>query len=82
MSTGEVTNLTVSLGIGETITIDTKRFQKTITKNDGTNLFFTLTDESSIWSLQEGNNSIQIEMANATQDSLIQLTYRNRYWGP
>jgi hypothetical protein len=82
MSTDEVTNLEVSLGVGETITIDTKPFHKTVTKNDGTNLFYTLTDESSLWALQEGSNSIQIEMANATTDSSIQLTYRNRYWGP
>jgi hypothetical protein len=82
MSTDEVTSLEVSLDVGETITIDTKPFHKTVTKNDGTNLFYTLTDESSLWALQEGSNSIQIEMANATTDSNIQLTYRNRYWGP
>jgi phage-related protein len=82
MSTDEVTSLEVSLDVGETITIDTKPFHKTITKNDGTNLFYTLTDESSLWALQEGTNSIQIEMGSATSDSSIQLTYRNRYWGP
>jgi hypothetical protein len=81
MSTDEVTNLEASLEAGETLTIDTKPYAKTVTKNDGTNLFYTLTDESSLWALQEGNNSIQLEMANATNNSGIQLTYRNRYWG-
>jgi phage-related protein len=82
LSTDEVTSLEVSIDVGETITIDTKPFHKTVTKNDGSNLFYTLTDESSLWALQEGSNGIQIEMANATTDSSIQLTYRNRYWGP
>jgi hypothetical protein len=82
LSTGETTNLTVTLDVGETITIDTTLYNKTVTKSDGTNLFYTLSDDSSLWALQQGNNSIQIEMANATSDSSIQLTYRNRYWGP
>jgi hypothetical protein len=82
LSTGETTNLNVTLDVGETITIDTTLYNKTVTKSDETNLFYTLSDDSSLWSLQQGNNSIQIEMANATSDSSIQLTYRNRYWGP
>lgn len=82
MSTNEVMSLDASLEAGETLTIDTKPYQKTVTKSDGTNLFYTLSDESSLWALQEGDNSIQIEMGNATAESSIQLTYRNRYWGP
>lgn len=81
-STGEVTHLETALESGETMTINTRPFVKTVTKSDGANLFGTMTDESSLWSLQEGENSIQIEMANATVDSNIQLTYKNRYWGP
>jgi hypothetical protein len=82
LSTGETMNLTVTLDVGETITIDTSLYNKTVTKSDGSNLFYSLSDDSSLWALQQGNNSIQIEMANATSDSSIQLTYRNRYWGP
>jgi phage-related protein len=81
ITTGETTNLEVSLQAGETITIDTKPFKKSIVKSDGTNMFYTMTDDSSLWALQEGNNSIQIQMSNATSDSSIQLTYRRRYWG-
>jgi hypothetical protein len=81
MTTGEKLNLQVSLDVGETITIDTRPYKKTITKNDGTNLFYTMTDESSLWALQEGDNSIQLEMSNATTESSIQLSYKNRYWG-
>jgi hypothetical protein len=82
LSTGETTSLDLSLEAGETVTIDTSPNAKTVTKSDGSNLFYTLSDDSSLWALQEGNNSIQIQMANATADSSIQLTYKNRYWGP
>jgi phage-related protein len=88
MTTGEIIFLDhpdAKLESGETITINTSPNppnEKTITKNDGTNLFYTLSDESSLWALQDGDNSIQIEMANATTESSIQLTYKNRYWGP
>jgi hypothetical protein len=82
LTTGEVLNVFTSLGVGETITIDTRPGKKTVKKNDGTDLFSTLSEASSLWSLQEGNNSIRIEMSNATSDSSVQLSYRNRYWGP
>jgi phage-related protein len=82
LTTGETINLATSIGVGETITIDTKPGKKTVKKNDGTNLFSYLSNASSLWALQEGNNSIRIEMANATDESSVQLSYRNRYWGP
>lgn len=85
LTTGDVIyldNPDAVLDAGETITIDTSPFAKTVTKSDGSNWFYTLSDDSSLWALQEGNNNIQIEMANATSDSSIQLTYKNRYWGP
>lgn len=81
ITTGETTNLEISLEVGETITIDTSPFVKTITKSDGTNLFYTMTDDSSLWALEAGNNNIQIEMDNATSDSSVQITYRNKYLG-
>lgn len=87
-STGEVTALThpnAKLGAGESIVINTNPRpprEKSITKSDGTNWFYTLSDESSLWSLQEGINNIRLEMSNATEASSIQLNYRPRYWGP
>jgi hypothetical protein len=82
LTTGEVSNLNTTLQIGETITIDTRPGKKTVKKNDGTNLFAMLSDDSSLWSLQPGTNNIRIEVSNATVDSSVQLSYRNRYWGP
>ncbi|WP_141434381.1 phage tail domain-containing protein [Bacillus sp. 03113] len=82
MTTGEVLEMTIKLEAWESITIDTKPFIKTIIRNDGTNLYYTLTDESSLWALQDGQNSIRIEMSDVTDDSKVQLSYKNRYWGP
>lgn len=81
LTTGEVTNIETSLGVGESITIDTRPFYKTVKKNDGTNLYHTLTDDSSLWSLQQGINNIRIEMSNTNAESSVQLSYRKRYWG-
>lgn len=81
LTTGEITHLETSLEVGESITIDTGLYKKTITKNNGENLYYTLTDESSLWSLQEGINSIRIEMSNSNKESSVQLSYRNRYLG-
>ncbi|MBT2656613.1 phage tail family protein [Bacillus sp. ISL-18] len=81
LTTGELTNLETSLGVGEIITIDTKPKKKSITKGDGTNLFGTQTDDnSSLWTLQSGVNNIRIEMSNATSESSVQLSYTPRYW--
>lgn len=82
LTTGELINLNTSLGIGEIITVSTKSGKKTIKKGDGTNLFSTLSDDSSLWSLQPDTNNIRIEMSNATSQSSVQLSYQNRYWGP
>lgn len=80
LTTGEVMELDAVLEEGEVLTIDTRPFYKTVTKG-AVNLFYTLSDNSSLWSLKEGNNSIQLEMGNATDASSIQLSYRPRYWG-
>lgn len=88
LTTGETTHLEhvdAKLGAGETITINTSPNppnDKTVFKNDGTNLFYTQSDDSSLWALQEGSNNIRIEMSNTTEESSVQLSWRNRYWGP
>lgn len=85
LTTGEIMQLDTTLDVGESITINTRPTppnERTVKKNDGTNLYYTLTDESTLWSLQEGVNSVRLEMSGSTADSSIQLTYHNRYWGP
>lgn len=81
LTTGESINLNYSLGAGEYINIDTNEGKKTVTKNDGTNLYQYLSNDSSLWSLQAGVNNIQIQMQNSGTASSVQLSYTNRYWG-
>jgi hypothetical protein len=80
LTTGELININTSLGVGETINIDTRAGKRTVKKGDGTNLYSTLSDDSALWSLQQGINNIRIEMSNATSQSSVQLSYQNRYW--
>jgi phage-related protein len=80
LTTGEIININVTLGIGETIAIDTRQGKKTVTKGDGTNLYQYLSSDSSLWALQKGTNNIRIEMQNATTQSSVNLSYQNRYW--
>jgi phage-related protein len=84
LTTGEVLKLDTSLQEGETIIINTQpRTEKMpIVKGDGTNLFHTMSDESSRWTLQEGKNNIRIEMSGANLQSSVQVSYKKRYWGP
>lgn len=84
LTTGEAIRFThddAKLGVGESLVINTKPFVKTVEKNSK-NIFHTMSDDSSLWSLQDGVNSIRLEMSNATEASSIQLSYRPRYWGP
>lgn len=82
LTTGELININTSLDVGETISIDTRAGKRTVKKSDGTNLYSFLSDDSALWSLQQGINNIRIEMSNATNQSSVQLSYQNRYWSP
>lgn len=81
LTTGETTELASSLGVGESITVNTKPYHKTVTRNDGRNLYVDLSEKSSLWALAEGVNNIRIQMSNATELSSVQLSYKNRYLG-
>lgn len=81
LTTGEGLTINATLTTGETITIDTRPGIKTVTKNDGTNLYGLLGSNPILWSLQKGSTSVRIEMSGATSDSSVQLTQKNRYLG-
>ncbi|MEB3367422.1 phage tail family protein [Saccharopolyspora mangrovi] len=74
------------LGLGETITIDTRPGRKLITKNnvlpEQENLFPYVSDDSSLWPLERGANKVRLEMTGSTEDSLLQLNYKPRYLSP
>lgn len=79
LSTGQLLQLTVSLATNEYVVIDTRPGAKTVTKNDGTNLFPYLSTMSALWPLPPGSTSIRVEMASTTVDSSVRLAFRPRY---
>ncbi len=79
LTTDKKIDLPVTLSTGESVAIDTRHDAKTVTKNDGTNLFSSLTDESALWPLQKGNNSVRVTMNGADANSSVALNYYPRY---
>lgn len=80
-STGAILSLTgVSLLAGESIQIDTRPNRRSITKA-GVNLFPYLSSTSTLWSLQRGDNGIQVEMGGTTDASRTTLRFTERYLG-
>jgi phage-related protein len=84
LTTGKSTVFsTVALGAGESIVIDTRPGVKTVTKNDGSNLFSDLDPTTALWSLQPGSNSVQLEMSGASVGaSSLVFAYRQKYLSP
>lgn len=79
LTSGENLVLSTTLLAGETVTIDTRPGFKSVSKNDGTNLFSSLSTTSVLWDLRAGNNSIRLEMGGSTSASAVQLTYKPRF---
>jgi hypothetical protein len=78
-TTGQTMKIVAALLAGESFVIDTRPGRKTVTKNDGTNLYPFLTTDSSLWTLAPGLNTVTATLEGATVDSIIDLTYRRRY---
>lgn len=77
-TTGKTLALDYTIDAGEVVTIDTTPGEKTVTLNDGTNLFGDLTSRQ-FWPVVRGNNAVSIELAGATVDSAVRVSYR-RAW--
>lgn len=80
-TTDRLISISTTLTASEYITIDTRPGYKTVTKNDGTNLYSLMSADSALWNLQKGANSVRLEMSSATADSLITLSYKPRWLG-
>jgi phage-related protein len=79
LTSGKTLSLTgLTLLAGETVTIDTRPGQKTVTKDDGTNLYSYI-GTSSLWALLVGSNSVRIELTGATSASVVQLNFKRRF---
>lgn len=82
LTTGYLLNLDTALGSGETAVIDTRPGVKTVTRGDGVNLFGDLSNDSYLWPLAPGVNSVRVEMSGATADSAVGLAFRPHYLSP
>lgn len=76
---------TASLGIGESITVDTRPSKlyptgKTILKQDGTSLFSDQSSTSALWALAVGANAIRLAMSSAVVgQSALNLSWRRKW---
>jgi hypothetical protein len=82
VTTGEVIDLPIVLTAGQSVVIDTRPFRKTVRRDDGTNLFGSLTTDSSLWSLGEGSTTIRAEVPGSTTDTFVTLVYARRWLAP
>jgi hypothetical protein len=78
----KLTGAAFTLAAHQTVTIDTRPRRKTVTRSDDAVMFNALSDDSEMFPLLVGPNTITVEMAGATSDSVVTCSFV-RYWnGP
>lgn len=82
LTTNESLTLNTAVSSGQSVTIDTRPGAKTVLNDDGTSLFPLMTATSTLFSLQRGDNHIQVAMDSTTTTSAIRLAFRPRYFAP
>lgn len=80
-TTGETLTSTISLSVGQVLTIDTRPGVINVLREDGSDQWGTIVDTSQIWALIVGNNSISVNMSSTTTASQVQIQYKQRYEG-
>jgi phage-related protein len=80
-TTGKALVLSITLTGGQVLTIDTRPGHKTVTREDGSNQFATVSSTSSLWELVTGNNAVTLAISETTTASGLQLQYKQRYFG-
>lgn len=76
-TTGKTVAATIALTAGQVLTIDTQA--KTVTREDGSNQFSTLSFASALWTLVAGQNAITLAMSGTGSGSQIQVSYKQRW---
>lgn len=79
VTTGQKIDLPVALTAAQSIVIDTRPFRKTVKRDDGTNLYGSLTVASSLWALGEGSTVIRATIPGSTGDTFVTLVYSRRW---
>jgi hypothetical protein len=80
-TTGAVLSMpSLTLSSGQTLTIDTRPGRKSVTRNDGTNLYGSVNwATSTMGALVDGLNSIVVAVGSSTSATLASVSYRRRY---
>lgn len=82
-STGDSFTITRSMGLGDTVTIDTDprvNVSAKITDQDGVNLWGTATsDYPNLWALPSGESLVTVDVSGASTDTLVTLQFNPRY---
>lgn len=81
LTTGETFTSSITLGAGETLTVDTRPGHKSVVDSSGNNQFRTLSASSGLWSLPAGTSTVSLGMGSTTGASSITLAYRRRWLG-
>jgi hypothetical protein len=77
-TTGHEWRFTGSVAAGSTLIVDTRPGHKSV-RLDGANAFGRLADDSILWPLAPGPNSVSLAFAGATSESQVQFAWRNRW---
>lgn len=78
-TTDKTLSLQADLEDGETVTIDTRRGQKSVVKDDGSNLFGQLVTGSVMWPLPPGPSTVDILLTDAEAESEASVRFRAGY---
>lgn len=78
-TTGDAITLTITLGTSDSLVIDTRPGVKTVILNGSTNKYSTLAFDSSLFSFATGVNNIALSMTGTDSNSLLTLSYQQRW---
>ena len=84
LTTGKVLALSITLLAGDVLTVDTRERATgyAIYDQSGNNLLALAATPPQLWTLQQGENIIRVEMDGASSGTSVTLAYRNRYLSP
>lgn len=80
-SSGRQLSVGVALGVGESLTIDTRPNRESVRLGTGVNAMPLVSGYPDLWPLVDGFNSLSVTLTGATAETLIVGTYRPRFSG-
>lgn len=81
LTTGQTLALTITLTLGQTLTVDTRPTFVNVTREDGSNQWASVGDTSALWPLIVGSNAVTLSMSGTSSASALLLQYKQRYEG-